>query len=118
MKRIDSEAKAALAELLDILVPASMTPAERKTLAAKAGLNPNSLRVGIHRRSLGADTLIRLMLARGISSRSIKQLPQTELAQLSKGEGEWLSLGRQLTDDERVEFSGLVRFMLARWELR
>lgn len=101
-----------------MLIPPGMSPAERRELAAKAGLNPNSLRVGVHRRSLGADTLIRLMLARGIAARALKQLPQTELDKLSQGETEWLSLGRQMNEKEKVEFAGLVRFMRGRWELR
>lgn len=118
MKRIDVESKTVLEELLHLLIPPGMTAAERRELATKAGLNPNSLRVGVHRRSLGADTLLRLMLARGIAARTLKQLPQTELDKLSRGEGEWLSLGRELTEKERIEFAGLVRFMRARWDLR
>ena len=118
MKKIDTETRAVLEDLLQILIPSGMSASEKKELAGKAGLNPNSLRVGIHRKSISADTLIRLMLARGIAAKSLKQLPQTELHKLSKGESDWLELGRQSSEDERVEFTGLIRFLKSRWKLR
>lgn len=117
MSKIGQEAEAILKQLIELVVPAGMTPAERRHLALKSGISEETLRTTLKRKSMNADTLLRLLLARGVSAKTLVQLPQTELAKLPKGEAEWLSLGRDLSEEERVEFVGLVKYLRARWKL-
>ena len=87
-------------------------------MAKAAGISIETLRTTLKRQTMNADTLIRLLLARGVSAQTIENLPQTELDQLSQGEVEWLELGRELNEAEKREFASLVRFLLIKWQLK
>jgi len=106
-----------LKELFAVLVPESMSSKDRKALAREAGISYETLRTTMKRQTLNANTLVRLMLARGISSHSILELPQTELARLSKGEIEWQKIGRKLTETEKNEFASLIEFIRSKWNI-
>ncbi|GIL18737.1 MAG: hypothetical protein BroJett040_24880 [Oligoflexia bacterium] len=67
---------------------------------------------------MNADTMIRLLLARGVSASTLENLPQTETSKLSRGEIEWNELGRELSEEEKREFASLIRYLLIRWKLK
>jgi hypothetical protein len=92
-----------------------MRPKERTKLALEAGISGETLRHILKRQSLHADTLIRLLLARGVSVKTITNLPQTDLSKLSEAEVEWLEFGRELTAAEKVEFVALIKYVRAMW---
>lgn len=117
MKEIDKKAKAALLALFDLVIPEGMTAQERSAVAKQAGINPESLRVMRRRKTVNADTLIRLLLARGVSLQALESLHQTDSKQMLKGELDWQKIGRELSDAERTEFSSLVRMIRAKWRL-
>ena len=104
--------------LFDLLVPKEITPKERKALAKKAGISEGTLRANIHRKTLNAATLVRLLLARGVSRKTLVDLPQTETSKLSDGEASWIKLGRELSETERIEFSALVGILRSKWRLK
>jgi hypothetical protein len=118
MRNSDRKIQALLTQLMDFLVPAGMTRKERLILAERAGISGETLRKNIQRKSLNADTLIRLLLARGVSPETLLQLPQSEFSELSKGETVWLELGRKLTDNEKSQYAELIEYIRIRWNLR
>jgi len=118
MRKTDQEVKAVLQKLLDFIVPPGMTANERAQIAAKAGISVNTLRTNLRRKTINADTLIRLLLARGVQAKALTELPQLDTSKLSKGENNWLILGRQLSETERVEFAELVKFVRTRWNVK
>jgi hypothetical protein len=107
-----------MSQLMDFIVPASMSSRERHSLAEKAGISGETLRKNVQRKSFNADTLIRLLLARGVSAETLAQLPQSDLSKLSKGEAIWLELGRRLTDGEKFQYAELIEYFRARWNLK
>lgn len=114
----DRKVKQTLHRLLSFISPKGMTAKERNALAKSAGVSVETLRTTLKRQTMNADTLIRLLLARGVSSQTIENLPQTELDQISQAEVEWLELGRDLSEAEKKEFAGLIRYLLIKWQLK
>jgi hypothetical protein len=95
-----------------------MNAKERRALAEKAGISAETLRTNVRRKSFNADTLMRLLLARGVSAETLSHLPQTDFSKLSKSEVIWLELGRKLNDAEKVQFAELVEYLRVRWDLK
>lgn len=118
MSSVDRRVKQTLQKVLSYIAPKGMNAKERAELAKAAGISVETLRTTLKRQTMNADTLIRLLLARGVSAQTIENLPQTETDQLSQGEVEWLELGRELTEAEKKEFAGLVRYLLIKWQLK
>lgn len=118
MGKAEQEIEKVLEELLSLVVPEGMSAKERNQFAGRAGISPETLRTNIKRKTLNATTLIRLLLARGISPKTIIDLPQTEHARLSKGESDWLKFGRELGEDEKVEFVSLLKVLRSKWKLK
>ncbi len=117
MSGLDKEVKFIVSKLIASIVPEGMSAKERQSLAQKAGISAETLRKNIRRRSLNADTLIRLLIARGVTSQTLANLPQLDLSKLSKGESEWIQLGHELTEAEKLEFNSLIRYLRSRWSL-
>lgn len=117
MASIDKQINQVMQKVLAMVAPKGMTSSERRELAKAAGISHESLRTTLKRKTMNADTLIRLLLARGVSASSIENLPQSEASKLSRGELDWIELGRELSEDEKREFSSLIRYMVGRWKL-
>ena len=115
MGNINNDTKLVLARWIKFLVPEAMTADEKRKTAQRAGISHETLRKSVQRRSLNSDTLIRLSLARGISVRSLLDLPQTERSAMSKGEVIWADIGVELSEEEKVEFAEIVRFLRDRF---
>lgn len=115
MDKLERDTKLALRRLLNMLVPKGMKGKERAALAQTAGISPETLRHVLTRQSLSADTLLRLLLVRGVSMKALANLPQTNFEKLSEGEAEWLEYGRELGDAEKIEFVALIKYIRARW---
>lgn len=118
MINVDKKSKQTLSALLSLIAPKGMTAKERAVLARQAGINPETLRTMLRRQTVNADTLIRLLIARGVSPQTLENLPQTESKQMPPGEVEWLELGRELSETEKKEFAGLIRYLLIKWQLK
>ena len=118
MSVLDKQVKQILNKLTYFLSPKGMTAKERALLAKAAGISIETLRTSLKRKTMNADTLLRLLMARGISVDTLENLHQTETDQLPSGEVEWLEMGRELTDIEKREMVGLIRFLKVRWQLK
>ena len=114
----DKKVRTILEELMEFIVPRGMSPRQRAELARRAGLDPETLRTMARRKSVHADTLIRLLLARGVAPRSISLLPQTHEENMEESEMEWILFGQKLTSLERSEFLRLMEFLQRRWGLK
>ncbi len=117
MSNTDKEVKIVLSKLLEFIVPEGMSPKERRRLAAQAGISEETLRKNLQRKSLNADTLIRLLLARGVSAKALAAPQQADLSKLSEGEAGWAEFGRKLSEAERTEFVELLKYLRSRWDL-
>ena len=117
MASIDKQINQVMQKVLAMVAPKGMTSSERRELAKAAGISHESLRTTLKRKTMNADTLIRLLLARGVSASSIENLPQSEASKLSRGELDWIELGRELSEDEKREFSSLIRYLVGLWKL-
>ena len=117
MKEIDKKAKNVLENMLSFIIPAKMTVKQRENLAKKSGLSPETIRTTLKRQSLSADTLIRIMLAVGITENEIINLPVSKLGELKQIDTDWISFGRQLTDNEKKEYLVLLKFLRSEWGL-
>jgi len=118
MSELDKEVKIVLSKLLDFIVPSGMNAKERRQLADRAGVSEETLRKTTQRQSLNADTLLRLLLARGVSLKTLVNLPQTDFTKLPPGETDWLQFGREASDIEKREYVALLRFLNSKWKLR
>jgi len=114
---LDARVRIVLEKLMAFIVPEGMSVKDRNDLAQRAGISPETLRKNLQRNSLNADTLIRLLLARGVTTETLTTLPQLNLETISKGEQAWLQFGLEITDRERLEFLELLRYIMLRWEL-
>lgn len=114
----DRRVKQTLQRVLAFLIPKGMSAKEREALAKAAGISHETLRTSLKRQSMNADTLIRLLLARGVAPQAIENLPQTELKEMPMGEVDWLELGRELSEKEKKEFAGLIRYLRIKWMLK
>lgn len=118
MANIDKQIHQIMQKILAMIAPKGMSPSERKELAKSAGISPESLRTTLKRKTMNADTMIRLMLARGVPASAIENLPQSEPSKMSRGELDWAEVGRELSEEEKREFSSLVRYLVARWKVK
>ncbi len=118
MSDIDKRAKQTLSKLLTWLVPSGMTPKERNSLAKTSGISPETLRTTIKRQSMSADTLLRLLFARGVDQQTLENLPQTNFKTLPPSEAAWIDLGRDMSETERKEYAELIRFLRNKWNIK
>ena len=117
MSKIDKDVEKLRDQLLTRLIPEHWTPAERKAFAKRAGISDETIRTIIRRRNLNADTLLRLLLAKGVDFDAILNFPQKNLskATLTQGEKSWFKIGSELSEDELVEYSSLVEYVKSRF---
>ncbi len=118
MAEIDKTVKSIINALMDFAVPEGMTSKERAKLAKKAGLSPETLRTMAWRKTVNADTLIRLLIARGVDPKLLANLPQSKTSQIDDSERDWIRFGHKLSSKERSNFISLIKFLKTRWELK
>ena len=66
-------------------------------------LSKTALRTVRLRKGLSADSLIKLLLAHGVSEHLLMNLPRRRPPQMSKTLTEWNKIGLSLTDKERIK---------------
>lgn len=99
-------------------IPEDMPFGEVEKLAKAAGISPGTLRQIRKRESVSADTILSILLARGVPEEVLTNLPQSGVAGFSKSLSEWNRLGNTLTDDQRESIVKLVRVLLHDWKPR
>ncbi len=114
---LDKQVKFIIESLMEFAVPKGMEPKERAGVAKKAGLSPETLRTMSGRKSVNADTLVRLLIARGVNPKLLLNLPYLETPQVDGSELEWIKFGQKMKSQEKVEFVRLAKFLRVRWGL-
>lgn len=115
---MDKQVKLVLDSLIAFAAPKGFSPTERAKIAKKAGLSPATLRAMSWRRTVNADSLIRLLIARGMSAQSLSNLPQTEFSPVKESEIQWFKIGQELTSEKKMAFIQLIKFLQNQWDLK
>jgi hypothetical protein len=99
-------------------IPEDMPFGEVEKLAKAAQISPGTLRQIRKRESVSADTILSILLARGVPEEALMNLPQSEAAAFSRSLSEWNRLGNTLSDGQRENIIKLVKVLLGDWKLR
>ena len=95
-----------------------MKSKELTKLAKAAKLSPETIRQLRRRKSLTAQTLVRLLLAIGVKAKDITNLPQKQTASLSHAKIEWNKFGSTLTESEIKEFLSFFKHVKKNWRMK
>lgn len=99
-------------------IPEDMPFGEVEKLAKAAEISPGTLRQIRKRESVSADTILAILLARGVSEEALINLPQSGAAVFSRSLSDWNRLGNTLSDGQREGIIKLVKVLLGDWRLR
>ena|SRR5665213_377870 len=99
-------------------IPRDMPFGEIEKLAKAAQISPGTIRQIRSRESVSADTIVSLMLARGVSEDELTNLAQKGEVKFSKTLSEWNKLGNTLSDKQREHTIKLVHFLISEWKLK
>lgn len=99
-------------------IPKDMPYGEIEKLAKAAGISSATLRQIRSRESVNADTIVSIMLARGVSEEDLMNLSQSGEAKFSRSLSDWNQLGNTLSDKQREGIIKLVNVLLGDWRLR
>ena len=81
-------------------------------------LSGTTLRNINSRKGFTADSLIKLLLANGVSEDLLTNLPRSKPSQVSKTLTEWYKIGLSLTDKQRETIGNFVKVLKSDWQLR
>ena len=95
-----------------------MKPPELAKLARSTKLSPETIRQLRRRKSLTAQTLIRLLMAIGVKSKDITNIPQNGESALSNEHTEWNQLGTSLSVAEAREFTSFIKHVRKNWRMK
>ena len=96
-----------LAQLIEQLVPARTSKGEREKICKVTKLSHSTLRTARFRQGMSADTLIKLLLAHGVSPDILINLPRTRPSQISKSLTLWNKIGLNLTEGSGKNWESL-----------
>ena len=113
MDKFDRKIRDIQSKMISLLIPEDFGITQ-KALAQQAGVSYETLRSAKKRQNLTTNTLIRLLLARGVPEGAILSLPNAT-ENKSRGEIDWANLGSELTEEERLQFVKHVRYMKSNW---
>ena len=105
-----SKVKKLIRQLLEQLAPTNMNKGELKKLSQAAGLGESTIRNAKHRQGLTADTLLALLLAQGVDSKDILNLPRKQCSQISPTNFKWVQLGHQLSEQDKIVFMDFIHW--------
>ena len=89
-----------------------------KNLHQATKLSKTTLRNIKSRKGLTADSLIKLLLAHGVSEDLLTNLPRSKPSKISKTLTEWNKIGVSLTDEEREKIGRFVKTVKSEWRIR
>ena len=115
---MDVEVDRLIADLIDQLIPPRLPRGEAQRISAITGLSVTTIRSIRNRKNLSADTLLRLLLARGVSPAVLTSLPRTSRSEASRQDTRWAKLGASLSEIEMEKTIELIRFLLKSWRLK
>lgn len=118
LKMNEKDVEKVINSLIDRIYPKGMKTRELKELAKSAKLSPETIRQMRRRKSLTTQTLIRLLMAIGVKSNDITNLPQNGRSGLSNEHTEWNKLGTSLSTAEVKEFTSFIKYVRKHWQMK
>ncbi len=106
-----------LAKLIDQLIPKRILRGDIDKFCKATRLGKTTLRGARSRQGIYADTLIKLLLAHGVSEELLTNLPRTKTSKISKTLTEWNKVGLSLSDKERENFMRFIEMVKTEWKL-
>ena len=70
------------------------------------------------RQSISADTLIKLLLAQGVSPDILLNLPRTRPSKISETLTLWNKIGLNLSSKEREKLGKFIKVLMTEWKLK
>lgn len=99
-------------------IPKDMPFGDMQRLAKAAQLSPTTLRHIRQRGSVSAETILSIMLAKGVPEEDLINIRPTGDAKFSKSLSEWNRIGNSLNERQREQIVKFVQFLLADWTLK
>lgn len=99
-------------------IPEDMPFGEIEKLSKAAQISSSTIRQIRSRGSVSAETILSIMIARGVSEDDLANIAQTEDAKFSKSLSEWNQLGNVLSDKQRQQLIKLAKFLLNDWKIK
>jgi hypothetical protein len=115
---MSSKPRAVINAWIKDFLPEDMPFGEINRLAKAANLHPASIRQIRSRERLSAETIVAVMLARGVAVDDLVNIAQRGESSFSKSLSEWNHLGNTLSDKQREHVIKLVKFILGEWKIK
>lgn len=115
---MSAPAKRVLNAWIKEYLPKDMPFGDVQRLAKAAQLSPGTLRQIRNRGSVGAETILSILLAKGVPEEDLMNLKPSGEVKFSKSLAEWHRLGSTLSEKQREQILKLVQFLLADWTLK
>ena len=87
-------------------------------LSKATKLSETALRNLESRKSINADSLIKLLLANGVSEDLLTNLPRNKPSQVSETLTNWHKIGLSLNDKQREKIGSFIKILKSDWQLR
>jgi hypothetical protein len=113
-----SGSKSIISNWISWLVPKGMKTPDIEALAKSAKISPGTIRQIRNRGSVSADTIVSLMLARGVSKDQLENLSQDGKSSFSKSLTEWNRIGNKLSEEERQKVLQVMKLLLENWKIK
>lgn len=115
---MSAQAKRVLAAWIKTYIPKDTPFGELKALAKAAQISPATIQKIRQRESVGAETILSILLAKGVLEEDLTGLTQKGDVKYSKSLSEWNRLGNSLSEHQREQILKLVSFLLSDWKLK
>lgn len=99
-------------------LPKDMPFGDVQRLAKAAQLSPGTLRQIRNRGSVGAETILSILLAKGVPEENLIGLKPTGEVKFSQSLADWNRFGATLSEKQREQLLRLVQFLLSDWTLK
>lgn len=107
-----------LAQLIGQLIPDRIPRGELERICRATKLSQSTLRMARLRQSVSADTLVKLLLAHGVSPSALRNLPRNRPSKLSETLTQWNKIGLNLSEQEREKLGKFVKALVAEWKVK
>lgn len=115
---MSASAKRVLNAWIRDYLPKEMSFGDVQKLAKAAQLSPSTLRQIRNRGSVSAETIISIMIAKGVSEDDLINIRPTSDVKYSKSLSDWNRVGSTISEKQREQLLKLVHFLLTEWTLK
>lgn len=108
MDKLESKVKKILSSWSERVVPEGLADSQIKILAKNANLNFETLKTLRKRKTAKAETIVRGLLASGVSEKALINLPLDNASVFPKNQAKWHKLGQKLSEEELGQYLTLI----------